>query len=247
MDIWTPVVSYIIGLLTLATPYGVSKFIRWKNTTRPFGRFWSPMVAGGLSIITAAEEREPEIKSQVFDFLAVNDAITKFKTFLGQEFVPFTCDATSTECLSRNLLLVGGPIPNDVSKELMKSPSVRYVFRVNDSPESLGKLEGNDIVDRKDTGFVRRPEFEDSVVKQDCGIITKCANPFHSGRQAVIVAGCYGWGTWAALESLLNPKNLAFLLGKRARYFQVLVSVSVFRRLPQEPRLEESTFIKIGE
>lgn len=247
MDIWTAVVSYIVGLATLATPLGVSKFIRWRTTTRPFGRFWSPMMAGGLSIITAGEEREPVTKSQVFDFLAVNDATTRFRKFLGQEMVPFPCDATSTECLSRNLLSIGGPISNDISKELMKFPGIRYVFRINDSPELLGEVEGNDIVDRSDPGFLLRPEFEDSAVRQDWAIITKCANPFHSGREAIVVAGCYGWGTWAAVEALLNPKNLALLLARRAHYFQILTSVRVFRRLPQEPRLEESTFITIGE
>lgn len=228
------IISYLIGLLTLLTPWSIRKFLYYKNKQRPTGKFWSPMFDKGLSIITATEEKEPEIKSQVFDFLAINDIEKEFhKTFLGK-YWRYTCTAISPDALKRNLLLVAGPIPNDITREVLHRVDTRYTFR------------GNDIINKMDPNFSQKAEIENDIVVRDYGIITRCKNPFHGNRNVIIVSGCYGWGTWGALKALLDPQNLRFLSTKKAPYFQILVSVGVFRKLPQETILKKDTFITIG-
>lgn len=199
------------------------------------GKFWGDMFDGNLSIITASEEREPEIKSQVFDFLALSDAEKEFDRMYPDKYRRYTCTTLLPDTLNKNLLLVGGLIPNDITKEVFHRTDLRYTFQ------------GNDIIDKIDPNFSQKAEIENGIVVRDYGIITKCKNPFCGNRNVIIVAGCYGWGTWGALEALLDSQNLRFLSGKKAPYFQILVSVGVFRKLPQEAILKKDTFITIGD
>jgi hypothetical protein len=228
------IISYLTGLLTVLTPWAVRKFLDYKNRRRPFEKFWKPMFREGLSIITAAEEKESEIKSQVFDFLATSDAEKEFDRVFTGKYWRYTCDALAPDSLGRNLLLVGGPISNEVTKEIWKKADTRYYF------------EENDIRDKMNPDFSKKPNIENGIVVRDYGIITKCKNPFQQGRSVIVVSGCYGWGTWGSLETLLNPQNLKFLSEKGDLFFQVLVSINVFRKLPQRPILIKDTYISIG-
>lgn len=228
------IISYLIGLLTLITPWVIKRLLDYKNKLRPIGKFWGPMLNGGLSIITASEEREPEIKSQVFDFLATSDIEKEFDRMFAGKHRLCTCGSLSQDTLKKNMFLVGGPIPNDVTKEVLSSADTRYYF------------EGNDIRDKMSPDFCKKADIKNGIVVRDYGIITKCKNPFRQDRSVIIGSGCYGWGTWGALEALLNPQNLQFLSGKGDPYFQILVSVNVFRKLPQEPILMKDTYKSIG-
>ncbi|MCL0080194.1 hypothetical protein M1O19_04550 [Dehalococcoidia bacterium] len=234
VNVSTIIISYLIGLLTLITPWALKRFLDYKNKDRPIGKFWAPMLNGGLSIITPSEERESDIKSQVFDFLATSDIEKQFDRMFAGKYQRYTCESLSRDILTNNLLLVAGPIPNDVTKEVLERADTRYYF------------EGNDITDKMNADFCKKADIKNDIIVRDFGIITKCKNPFQKGRSVIIGSGCYGWGTWGALEALLNPQNLQFLSGKHDPYFQILVSVSVFRRLPEEPILIKDTYSPIG-
>ena len=228
------IMSYLAGLLSLATPWSINRFLNYMNNLRPIGKFWTPMLNGGLSIITAHEEKELEVKSQVFDFLAISDIKKEFDRMFAGKHCLFTCENLSQDALQKNMFLVGGPIPNAVTREVLSNEDIRYYF------------ERNNIKDKMNPDFCKKAVIENNIVVRDYGIITKCENPFRQDRSVIIGSGCYGWGTWSALEALVNPQILQFLYGKGDPYFQILVSVNVFRKLPQEPILMGETYKSIG-
>jgi hypothetical protein len=223
----------IIGLIIGFSPWIYNKVHYYRNTTRPFQKFWGSMFSGGLSIITTVEEREQVIKSQVLDYLAINDAEQVFKGLYPNKYHRYTCDENTRGMLNGNLLLVGGPIANDITSVLMKRVSLRYVFR------------DHEIIDTTTNSLICKATQETGMISEDYGIITRQINPYNKSKKVIMVTGCYGWGTWAALEALLEPKNMNFLSEKRAEFYQVLVSVNIHSRIPGVPILKTDTFVNL--
>lgn len=245
IDSMSILISFLIGLLVTGIPYAIHWLREWNSLKKPFKKFWTSMFIGGMTIITASEEREKIVRSQVLDFVALSDATREFNVYFKGKFDVETCDNMSQSSVRKNLLLVGGPIPNSMTKHLHEEMGdvVTYAFRIDKQPNTKGTRKGNQIINVHSSRVVRAPKFKGDLVVEDYGIITKYINPFNSERHIIIVEGCYGWGTWASLNVILNPRFLKLLL--KENVFQVIVSVRMFNRTPGEPQLVPRTLIKL--
>ena len=223
-------VSWAIGA---STPVVYHWLKYYATVSRPFRRFWGKLVTPSLSIVTSAEEAEPKIRSQIFDATAVADLEAFLKRLFPGKSRRYTCNESVIGMLNENVLLVGGPIANELTRDLFKKQT-----------QLAYKFDGNDILNTA-TGTKTAPEFDGSDIVKDYGMITRCSNTFSEEKEALVVAGCYGWGTHAALNALLNSSYLKQLVKKKSPHFQVLVSVAVRKKLPVNPSLDLNSFVKI--
>jgi len=189
------------------------------------------MFSPELSIITPEGEGGTGIKSQVFDFWATSDAENLFRKISRWHFKRYLCGEKTSCMLKGNLLLVGGPGANSITRDILERIPVRYKF--NDDA----------IIDITNVNFYRKPDIKDNNLSKDYGVITKCYNPYNEKKYVIIAMGCYGWGTWASLKATLDPAIVKFLTKKNADLYQVLVSIEVYDKMPGEPKLEKDTFV----
>ena len=97
--------------------------------------------------------------------------------------------------LAENIILVGGPITNQLTREILK------FFPYN--------FEGHSIV--KTDGTIRIEPSKNS--KEDCGMLIMANNPKNKNKKIVIAAGCYGYGTLIVSEAISDP-NYAKIIKK---------------------------------
>lgn len=227
-------IDFLVGMLSEFAVKILTSLRIQRIARTPLTRFWDPMFVGGLRIITPYEEKEAEIKSQVLDFQGLAILREALEKHYRGRCVQTDCTNVSPEDLRRNLLLVAGPIPNEVTRHFLNptNEKVRYYFR------------GNDIVDGYNPDFALHVELQRRGMYPvvDYGIISRLVNPFDRTKFVIISSGMYGWGTYAGLVALAKEDNLRFLLeNARTGEFQILVKVGVFRRVPEEPILLKET------
>lgn len=223
-------IDFLLGIFTDIIASTIMKISIPRLLPNSITRFWDPLFKGGLVIVTPAEEKEPEIKSQALDFHGL-EALTKiFQTYYKNRYQRTSCDNLNQELLEKNLLLVGGPIPNTLTRHILKpeNPSVRYYFS------------DHKLIDKQNPEFNLVEELvpEGMYPTLDHAIISCFKNPFNTKKNIVISSGVYGWGTYAGLIALADKEILKFLLEHAVgREFQVLIKVGIFNRIPQEPEL----------
>lgn len=223
-------VEFLLGLFSNL----ISSWLGKLNVPRLFPssqtRFWDSIFKGGLVIVTPGSEEEANVKSQVFDFLGLDELKTHvINKYYQGKYKQTTCENVSTEWLNRNLLLVAGPIPNTTTRHILnqENKSVRYYFN------------GNNIIDKEDAnGTIQASIGSQGSPLIDYGIISKLRNPFNRNKWVVIACGMYGWGTYAALIALAK-KDILDIIRQHAenKEFQVLVQTRIYNRISEEPTL----------
>ena len=75
-------------------------------------------------------------------------------------------------------------------------------------------------------------------VTVDIGVIKRLTNPFARDRQALITAGSYGYGTWAAPVLMRTRAFLDHPLVRSGDPFECLFTVPVVAGRPEDARIE---------
>ncbi len=123
--------------------------------------------------------------------------------------------------LRSDLILISGPDGNSVTATMldMLADSLSYEF-VQDPANGRSA-----ILDRR-YGLLTAPRYDerDDPVN-DYGLIIRAANPLApAAAEIVIVAGCWGYGTAAAADTLGDRR---FVRKRKLKHFEVLVETTV--------------------
>jgi hypothetical protein len=137
---------------------------------------------------------------------------------------------------SAHMLSVGGPIPNAVSRAVLHGEAIAYRF-------GEGALD-HTIVDTRGERL-HEAELRGNEVLCDYGIVTRVPNPYEPQSDALVAAGCFGWGTHAALIVLSRPQNLR-LFNEVGRYFQAICRCKVEGGQAWHPELVAGSVVPIS-
>ncbi|HIH96860.1 MAG TPA: hypothetical protein HA348_05200 [Thermoplasmata archaeon] len=196
-----------------------------------------------------------------YDVRAVEDTITSLsKAFAGRPEIPEKDKLPEFDPL-RNIVSVGGPIPNTFTRKVMgvQKPDERswlpYSFNLIPTPECKGKTffelqkdEQNWSIMKSDTKEeVYIPEYyekdEIGVCRRDYGMIIKVKSQVKEappGRKNLVLAGCHGFGTIAAARALGDEKILNRIWEDvKDRDFQAIVMCDVNEDEPEYVELLE--------
>ena len=145
---------------------------------------------------------------QIFGVMDLHEALTNQNYTVKRE----RADRVGGDALRGPLITVGGPVTSKISKFLLEQPEIVFKF---------GGLEGHAIVSTRDKNLQIAPERQGTTVTRDYGILTRMKNPYNKDRDAIVAAGCFGWGTQAALRILTDSESLEYL-GGMGQHFQVI-------------------------
>jgi hypothetical protein len=132
--------------------------------------------------------------------------------------------------LNGNLVLIGGPTVNPITKvfaERLKLP-----FSFSSQPKY-------DIIDFKGGHVFSAIENGPDDYSSDYAIVSKTGNPHNEKRKLVIIAGCHRYGTYGATKSL----TLARLLRRLDEKSVNVMEIPIIQGVPQMPT--EVTQIKL--
>ncbi|TQD27932.1 hypothetical protein [Methanolobus vulcani] len=143
---------------------------------------------------------------------------------------------SETDC-EKNILSLAGPIPNEKSRFFFEFDEIKYCF---------GGERGYSIISKNDNEELYTSEIINDEIKVDYGIITRMKNPYCKENDVIIVAGCLGPGTQAAIESLTKINKVKVLNEQKEYYFQVIVKCKVDSSLRiSESEIMTDTFTKL--
>ena len=109
-----------------------------------------------------------------------------------------------------NLVLLGGPITNLVTRRVLNETELGEKLTWNFSDHTLYRQISEPGVKEEYTADV----VKDDWVHHDFGLVVKAPSPFSPQRLIYILAGCRSFGTYAAAASLVSLKSVK----KIARY-----------------------------
>jgi len=190
----------------------------------------------GVAILVGSHHDDGENLWEASGLVGTGDAIAAGKVHgylqnLGVE----NCEIVSAHNypgtkLGKNLVLVGGPDANSVTKKVMEKLSTR--LQLGDPSRHIIS-----IVDSV-SGEVFNPTVSSAgEVTSDHGLVLRTANPFNPKAFVLVLAGSFGQGTLAAAlfvdqEDLLSQKTFGSF-----KAFEALVKSDVIDHWPQAPKL----------
>jgi len=163
-----------------------------KSELQPgIGKFFSPFIEKGTlnaKIVVGAPDSHGEFKARARDA----HLATEFACFLGSlaekiRFPLVFLDTMVPELRQENsnLVVIGGPITNKTSNELMEFLPVKFI-----------QTNGNWTIESELSG---KQYVEDSI-----GVIEKIPHPFHDDKSILFLAGKRNVGTKAAILALMQ-------------------------------------------
>lgn len=184
---------------------------------------WQPFLNGNCTIVVGMFDDEDDRKREATGLIGTGDAMALGR-ILGtlHSLSAESCDILPSTDLGEhyqdNLVLIGGPDANKVTREF-----------VDASPLRRFKLGDIDIFDSADNDKSYKPDrLKTGEVTKDYAVALKARSPFRPDRYVILVAGGYGYGTHAAaqiLESEVYLAQIARIFGNEA--FEVLLQTTV--------------------
>jgi hypothetical protein len=236
-------------------------------------RFWRPLMAGRLTIVLGRFRGLPRFEASgvvgAGDNLALRDLSDYFSKIGFRRYTVFYNDqfdhpeSMSESPLQGNLVLLGGPDANSVTREVLSRLHLGVEF-VEVSPVVLAQVRGARPLPRgapasgrhparwrrrkgnawrvpvfldRHTERVHGPVFAGDDLRADCGVVLRCPNPFNPSKEVLILCGSYGYGTWGAVRFV---QSTAFLRGlpADASAIECLLTVEVSHDMPQGVQVE---------
>lgn len=218
-----------LGLVTAAISFALGyawRRIRQAYRTRSARRFWRPLIEGPTLVVLSRfrdfSDFEPSGLIGAGDSRALQE-LTSYFSKIGLEVPEVVYDGSVTgDRLQRNLILLGGPDANELTKLVLAKCKAKLTV----IPESAEIQDGEATL---------RPCLQDGDVVFDCGAVLRLTSPFWSRNKVVIVAGGFGYGTWAAVQLTREPEFL-----KRSATlddFECSFGVDVVLATPQQARI----------
>lgn len=240
-----------VNLAAALVGFMIGAILRYGYTALKYRRaraYWKPLVKQELYLVVSRFFRdvafEPSGFMGVGDANALNEA-RSYLSLMGAEMVSIMySDMFPGEKLRSNMILLGGPDGNRVSEMVFThfSPSlVFYNYREHEvtvldkvTRETYSPI----ILENGEEHPYRRgalpPNSADFELIRDYGIIIGMQNPYAQDKYVLMIAGCFGYGTWAGARFVSSPTFLREIPGKLGSSFEALVEAELAGGEPQK-------------
>jgi hypothetical protein len=253
MDFGLNILSNIIANLVTSIPLVLGLCFLWRRyyfVLKVWGiPFWSRSPRA-YTIIVSAEEYLPKRFQPFLD--EINGIIDLFGFFsdfwiqlvcrlsVAKPQIPDRVDPTTLQ--NTNLILVGGPTYNQITKEHLRRLA-KYGLSFTFQPHAGEECQLRDIIRGTtfDPDAVTTEALEEGNYT-DYGLFIKAPHVQES-LTVYIFAGCCATGTKGAVDVAIDPDLCRALLALKKKqqigdYFVAVISVKVENFVPQHPKIE---------
>jgi hypothetical protein len=228
------------NLLAGAVASALTLGARWLWITlrrkRPTARLWGVMAGKRVEIVmtTAPERSVGEHTALVYppDAIAAAEIAAVLTHTLKADTRLRLSNAIPATSWNRSLIVIGGPIHNEATRQLLLATDADVTF------------EGNTIVLKNGNRYLadtRVDENGETVVDRDYGLVLRTPNPYRSSELTTLLIGSYAPGCLVAARALLheNVRSTSRSIGSPKR-FGLVASARVVDGQVQEVSIVES-------
>lgn len=192
--------------------------------------FWKPFATSALTIVFGRFLKEfSEFEASGLMGYGCAMALSQLREFLGTlgiiNYSVCCADLLQRDLLRTNVVLLGGPYPNQLSQEFIDRVRPRLHF---------GSKEYQIAVEDSLEGRTYSPTLaiSGSQVANDYAIIIRSANPFGGDGKVLFIAGSYGYGTWAGVKFVCSHEFCINDIVASGVPFECLVECDVINDTP---------------
>jgi hypothetical protein len=224
-------VNLLAGLIGFVIGRGWER-LKAEIRSRRARRLWKPFVTGDSRIVLGRVSGLPEKTG----FLAVGDAMAlaalqAYFESLNLPHINFEYDDyLHGDNLKSDLILIGGPAVNAITKEALSRISSKSRFGTPMHTEAVY----DSATDRE---YVPSRRTDSNEISVDYGMIIKTKNPFDPSKQVLVIAGSWGYGTWAGARFAISKEFSEDPVVLDGKSFECLIETDVVRRTPQDTRV----------
>ena len=238
-------VNIVIGLATELIGYIIGRI--WQTVVdqvpyRHVKRFWRPLLGDSIQIVICRFAFGPFVEPGLTgagDALAMRELTSFFAKARVRRVSAVYVDESSVD-RTKNLILLGGPDTNAVTKDALELMGSRLQFSYL-NPPSMETVVIHDLSAESNAEGRDHSIYVTVPGKIDYGVIIRAPNPFNPDRWIIILAGAHGYGSWGSASLALDDKFARQLdkLGPRgdAPYLECIFSVRIFDRRPLAPEI----------
>jgi hypothetical protein len=204
---------------------------KFQFQTRKAKRFWRSFAKSRTKVVMGRFHEFTEFEPSGLIGLGDAVALAELQSFFDRLGLPRLsvgyANRMGVDDLKQNLILLGGPDANSVTREVVSriQPTIRF-----------GDPRNNEIsITDSQSGKVFTPRWssESEDVVTDYGLVYKVQNPFSPDHDVLLIAGSFGYGTWAGVQYVTSPSFLEASQSERVRSFELLVEADVVFGQPQ--------------
>jgi hypothetical protein len=207
---------------------------RWR--TRHARSMWRPFLSNDLCIVLGRFKEFGDFERSglfgVGDVIALAE-LQRFLTEMGAPNVEVIyADELKGDGLKRTIIAIGGPEANSVTKDAFGLFGPRFIFGKDTKEDAT-------ILDTAvEPPIIYSPNnLETNRRGTDYGLILSGSNPFSAQKMMMIIAGCFGYGTWAGTRYVISEDFLKIRSTHESEPFECLIQTDVVRDTPQSIRL----------
>ncbi|WP_433003694.1 hypothetical protein [Kribbella sp. CA-294648] len=213
-------INLLAAVIAFVAGWTLRALYKYVRDIRPAVRMWRAAAGSDFSIVVAdgplSEKNRPTIHPAEFA------AATELSGYLAHSLrinvtrVRASINFPLDEALEGNLILIGGPIHNQVHRLMLERLELPYEFQ------------DRDLVRVKDGKVFAPVSSADGVAKIDYGLIVITANPYNPDARLVLLAGCRTFGCLGATRAIIGPTITQFTSRAQAgRSYCLVVQMDV--------------------
>jgi hypothetical protein len=223
LNLITSLLCFWIGLLW----YDLKKMIQ----NRQAKHFWKPFVSGEVQIVVGRLFRFSDYEKS--GFLGVGDAmafaeLNTYFTELGLRHLQlsYADQLTTGDSLQTHLILLGGPDANVISKEAISMITTNIRFGDPTSHHiALYDTIGKNL-------FKPHGPADSEEISTDYGAIIRAPNPFAPEKHLLLIAGSFGYGTWAGTRFAISKPFTKNKIVVKSESVECLVEADIVLKTP---------------
>jgi hypothetical protein len=187
INLISAVVFFILGIISK----NVLDIFRKK---KPVDNFWNKCLRSSTNIVISslpANYHEFSLYTGYSDLKASARIASLLPSFhKDPERIKMLEARYASDRLRENVILIGGPIGNELTKRVMKDFEIPFSFV------------DHTLLDKYHNKKYEAKLGEDGDVLEDYALILRIKNPYNSQKNLFLVAGCYGYGTYSGAEAV---------------------------------------------
>ena len=247
-DIRDVIINLVAAAIGAVAAWSVARFRRWRQERRA-RHFWGGMATRGVTIVIGTQDREALGSWEPAGLVGMGDvagliAIQRQLQGIGCQVEVSSVESLAPEDRTRDLVLLGGPDANDLSRATMdrygQGLSLTFPGAAYHSVALHDETSGKRFVPRRGSN---------GDLDLDHGLVLRVPNPLSSGgkTEILILAGCWGYGTTGAAQAVCDAEFQQNPEVRGRRYFEAVALTAVHAGTAHYQRTEIIRPIEITE
>jgi hypothetical protein len=235
MDILDKLIDLSVNLLAALIGFVIGwgwQRIKTEIRNKRARRLWKPFVTGDSRIVLGRVSgfTEPTGFSSVGCARGLAELQIHFKLLNLPEIIVEYDDDLHGDDLKSNLILIGGPAVNTITRQVLSRIGSKLRFGIPTHPEAIHDA-------AKNREYVPSRRTDTNEIDVDYGMIIKAKNPFDPSKQVLVIAGSWGYGTWAGARFTSSKEFIEDPVVLDSKSFECLIETDVVLRTPQDIRV----------